>query len=1047
MSFLKRVAMAASLLLTAALLTAAPAAGQAVTTGSISGTVVDQQAGALPGAVVLATNTQTGTTFQAVTQTDGRYTMLNVRVGSYNVKATMSGFKDEEQKDLVIGLGQNQTVNFKLSLAAVTQNVTVTGEAPPIDTMRAGTAANISETMKNALPTISRGLADIVRVNPLFNSIGGTGGDSAQSVVLVAGTTFRYNSLQIDGASNNDLFGLNGSAGIPGGNTGTQPISLDAIQEIQLVVSPYDVRQGGFSGGGINVVTKSGTNALHGTGFFFGRSQNWVGKYVTATNPSGKISAFTDKQGGFSLGGPIARNKAFFFGTLDDQRKLTPTGVSVASTGGTLFGNEPLVDQFLSILQNTYGYNPGPNPKAEFSRASNSDKIFVRADINVAKGHQLTIRHNYVGASIDSGFPSATSFFTPDHYYHEINHTNSTVGQLNSTFGTGVNELRVAYTSVEAPRAGQPFEQKPFPQVTVVLTGSTTIVAGRESASMANEIDQHIIELTDSYTKVSGNHTLTFGTHDEFFKFRDLFITNNFGTYRFSSLANFQAGLAQQYDYSFSASSDPLQAPTFRVNQIGLYAGDSWRARRNVTVTAGVRFDLAHFPDIPHANPVAVTNFGYRTDVVPNNSTWSPRLGINWDPAGDGKMQVRGGLGAFTGRPAYVWIMNQFGNTGVDFTRIGASNNANNKIPFTPGAPSPVVTGATAGSFTNEIDLIDPNFKYPRVLRGNIALDHQLPWGMVGTFEYVGSKTLEDIVYKNLNYAPSSTITGIGGRPFLVKQVSSLSNVIFLGNTTQGHNWTLSYEARKTLRGGFFSAAYSYGQAFSVIDTTSDQAASVWQNAYVPGNSNDMPLARSTYDPGHRINLSGSYDVPVGHGLFATASLFYSGQSGRPYSLVFFPDVNGDTAFNDLFYIPSSATDQNLTYTGGTYQDLINFINADSCLSKYIGQIVPRNACRSPWKNTLDGRVAVKLPVSKANVEITLDMLNLLNLVSSSHGQILFNNFAEINAFSTTPSSPTAASPITGYNLATLTTSSFVRAQRDDLRSRWQLQLGARVRF
>jgi hypothetical protein len=261
------------------------------------------------------------------------------------------------------------------------------------------------------------------------------------------------------------------------------------------------------------------------------------------------------------------------------------------------------------------------------------------------------------------------------------------------------------------------------------------------------------------------------------------------------------------------------------------------------------------------------------------------------------------------------------------------------------------------------------------------------------------------------------------------------------------------YEVRKTLPSGFFSGSYTYGRSFAVYDTTSDQAASVWGNAYIGGDPNNAQVSRSTYDPGHRVNLSGAYDVKLPANLRGTISMFYSGQSGRPYSLVFFPDVNGDTKFNDLFYIPSSATDQNLTYTGGTYQDLLNFVQADSCLSKYIGQIVPRNVCRSPWKNTLDGRFGVKLPFKKTSTEITLDVVNVLNALSSDHGIIYYSSFAEINAFSTTPSTPTLANPITGYNLSTLTAKdangnpTFVKFLRDDLRSRWQLQLGARVRF
>jgi hypothetical protein len=1050
MRFPKTVSLVFCAALLAALAVTAPAAGQSITTANIAGSVVDQQGGALPGATIVALHTPTGTSYQAVTQADGRFSILNVRVGPYSIKVTMPGFKDQELQDVTVTLGEDRTVAIKMTIASVAESVTVTAEAPPIDTAKAGAAYNISNEVKESLPTINRSINDIVRSNPMFVMTGSGAGADANSIVSVAGTTFRYNSLQIDGAVNNDLFGLNGSAGVPGGNTGTQPISLDAIQEIQLVVSPYDVRQGGFSGGGVNAITKSGSNDFHGTAFFFGRNQSWVGNGITDT----PISNFGDKQGGFSVGGPVQHNKIFFFAALDDQRKQTPTGISVGSNKGQ-FNDQALVDQFLSILENQYGYNPGPNPEGEFSRATNSNKFFGRVDFNLKRGEQLTLRHNYVGSLTDIGTPTATTFRTPDAYYRQRNRTNSTVGQLNSAWGSGVNELRVAFTDVADFRGAQPFEQRPFPQITVVLTGTDTIVAGREQFSHQNEIDQRIVEVTDSFTRIKGNHTFTVGTHDEFFHFRDLFIRDNFGTYRFSNIANFQAGLAQQYDYSFSASSDPLQAPEFGVAQLGFYAGDTWRVRSNFTLTPGLRFDAARFLDTPHANPVAVADFGYRTDIVPNNSTWSPRLGFNWDPSAMGREQVRGGIGAFTGRPPYVWIMNQYGNTGVDFNRVGAANNSLNRVPFTPGAPSPIVTGAVANTtFNNEIDLIDPNFKYPRVLRGNLAYDRQLPWGLTGTFEYVWSKTLEDISYQNLNFQPSPTVTGIGGRPFMVKQFSTLSDVILARNTTEGHGFNLSYLVRKRFQNSlFFTASYSYGRAFAVYDTTSDQAASVWGNAYIGGNPNEPQVTRSTYDPGNRVTLSGSYDIKVVHDYAVTASLFYAGQSGRPYSLVFFPDVNGDTKFNDLFYIPSSATDQNLTYTNGTYQDLANFIQSDPCLAKYVGQIFPRNACRSPWNNTLDARLGTRLPFKKVSAEITLDILNFMNLLSSSNGIIQYSSFAEINPFSTTPSTPTLTSPITGYNLATLTAKdangnpTFSKFLRDDLRSRWQMQLGARFRF
>jgi len=1042
MTRLWKVTLVTACVLGVAMGAAVPARAQVITTGNILGEVADQQGGVLPGTTIVATHTETGTTYQAVARTDGRYTILNVRVGSYTIKATLSGFKDKEEKGVVVSLGEDKAVDFKLQLAAMTENVTVTADLPPIDVTRAGTAANISNDVKEALPTISRSLNDIARINPMFVGQGSGAGDQAQ-VISVAGTSFRYNTLQIDGANNNDLFGLAGSAGAPGGVTETQPVSLDAIREVQLVVSPYDVRQGGFSGGGINAVTKSGSNDFHGTAFFFGRNQNWVGKGVTDT----KISTFKDKQGGFSFGGPIVKDKLFFFMTLDDQRKLRPTGVSVGGTGSN-FGQDASVDRFLADLQNLYHYSPGPDPKSEFSRTTNSNKFFARADFNVATGHQLTVRHNYVEGLTDIGTPSTTAFRTPDAFYRFNSTTNSTVGQLNSTFGMGANELRVAYTRVRDRRGAQPFEQNPFPQVTVQLSGSTTIVSGREAFSTANELDQDIVELTDSYTMVKGNHTYTVGTHNEFFHFRNLFIRDNFGTYRFSSLDNFEAGLAQQFDYSYSATSDPKQAAKFGVNQFGFYAGDQWRARSNVSVTYGIRWDKPTFPDTPTANPAAVANFGYRTDITPSSSMWSPRVGVNWDRKGNATEQIRGGIGMFAGRPPYVWISNQYGNTGIDFIRIGAANNSGNKVPFVADANNQpkTVTGAVAGtSFTNEIDVIDPNFKYPSIWRGNIGYDRKLPYGLYATAEYVWSAVVNDIKYENLNYTPSGVTQNVDGRPIFKKVNTAYSDVILLTNTDQGHSWVMSFEVRRPFKNGFYVAgSYAYGKSYSIMDGTSDQAASNWNNVYIPGDPNNAPLTVSNFDPGHRINATATYNFHVYKGTSATASLFYSGQSGRPYTLTYSSsqDVNGDNkAGNDIMFLPTASTP--LTYTNGTYQDLANFLNSEGCTAALIGTIMPRNACRSPWTNTLDGRVAFKVPTGKISTEITLDMLNLINLFSRTSGIFSYTSFQQISAFPAL----TSGGQMTGINLATINSPTFQHYFRDDLRSRWQLQLGARVRF
>ena len=1026
-----------------ALICAVPLSAQTVTTGNITGTVTDAQGGVLPGATITAVHTDTGTNYEAVTGTDGRYNILNVRVGAYTINANMSGFREQKQDKIQVQLGAEQTADFKLALASVSETVDVVANTPLIDLARAGTADNISNEVKELLPTISRSLADVVRISPMFNAQGGGSGDSA-TVVSVAGNSPRYNALQIDGAANNDLFGLASSSGAPGGTAETQPISLDAIQEIQLVVSPYDVRQGGFTGGGINAITKSGTNSIRGTAFFFTRDQDWVGKGFTNT----KISTLKDKQGGGSIGGPIMKNRAFFFGTADYGRKERPTGFSV-NQGGQTTGNAALVTQFVDTLKNKYGYTVPGDPLGEFNKLTNSDKYFVRGDVNVARGHQLTVRHNYIDAYNDIMSTFLNNYRLPDAGYRYFSETNSTVGQLNSQIGKGVNELRVTYTRVRDQR-GSSLGAAPFPAVRVTLAPGFDVNAGTENFSGRNAIDQDIIELNDAFTLMKGKHTWTFGTHNEFLDLANLFIRDAFGSYRFSSFANFDAGFAQGFDRSFSATSDPAQRAAFKVRQWGFYAGDQWRVGPSLTLTYGVRVDAPMYPEKPSANPVAVTTFGYATDVVPNQVQFAPRAGFNWDVSGNGTEQIRGGVGLFTGRPAYVWISNQFGNTGIDFNRIGASFNANaNRIPFVadPFNQPTTVTGASAGSFTNEIDVIDPDFKYPSILRGNVGYDRQLWGGFTGNFDLVFSKTIKDIAYENLNFAVNPAVTGIGGRPFFARRFTTLSDVILLKNTNKGYTWNAAAEVSRPLNNGLYvNGSYSYGVAKSVMDGTSDQAASNWGNVYTPGDPNNVPLARSNFDPGHRITLTATYDMPFARVVRPVVSIFYAGSSGRPYTLTYNNDANGDNRFtNDLVYIPRQ-TDP-LTYTGGTYGDLLSFINGDPCLAEYIGQIIPRNACRVTWQNTLDGRFAIQLPYKRYKAEITLDALNLLNMLDSKSGLFQFEPFGQDTRISTIPTTVTATAPLTGYNITPLTAPNFTRFLRDDIRSRWQIQLGARVRF
>jgi hypothetical protein len=1038
----------------ALLSSAAPAIAQNITTGTLTGVVMDAQKAVLPGATIVATHGPTGTVYEATTEADGRFTINAVRVGGpYTVNATMSGFKRQELTNLQIGLGESKVVEFTLQLETMQESVTVTAESPIIDTARAGAAANVQSETLEALPTISRSINDFARTSPYFNTNtdSATGGD----MVSVAGRSNRYNNMQIDGAVNNDVFGL-ASTGTPGGQTGTQPVSLDAIQEIQLLVSPYDVRQGGFSGGGINAITKSGSNSLHGSAYIFGRNQSWVGvipAVVTPANPSPsdtKVGSFSDKQYGFSLGGPIVKNKAFYFGNVDWSRKMTPVGYSIDGSSGQSWGNAATVQQAVDIARSKYNYDAGG--LGEFSNPNDSNKVFVRGDLNLSSHHQLTVRVNWVDALADIGSQSSSTYKMPSNFYHMTDTMTSMVGQLNSSFGRVFNEFRITYSQERNKRGGQP-GYADFPEVRVDMPDNTFIYLGSEYSSQANRLDQDILTLVDDVTFVKGNHTISLGTHNEFYQFYNLFIQYLYGGYRFSNVANFESGIAQSYNHNYSNTSDPLQAADFPVYQFGFYAGDKWRMRSDFTLTYGVRMDKPHFSEKPNANPVSVADFGYATDVVPSPTMWSPRAGFNWDLTRGGSLkQLRGGLGLFTGRTPYVWLSNQFSNTGVDFTSLSVSYAAANRIPFVadPNNQPTTVTGGTTGRQT--INVIDPEYKYPAIMRATLGYDQQLPfWGLIGTAEALYTRAVEDIYYQNINYVPTGTQLP-DGRLTFKKYDTNLNDVMLLSNSTDGKSWSFSFKVEKPYKRGFsWSASYLYGEAYARNDGTSSVARSNWTNNPAGINSNDPPLTRSNYDPGSRLNLTATVPIPLFKGLRSQLSVFYNGQQGRPYSLGFNGDANTDSiTSNDLMYVPRSA-DEVIVYSSVAGQaatwDILNAFIEDSAAKDFRGAIFERNGGRAPWFNGLDLRYMVTVPTGgKTRAEISLDVTNFLNLLNSDWGWQYFGSFGSTNLIGY--GGIDSATGKMRYNLSTIMSSTYQGLfTRSDLRSRWQAQIGARFRF
>jgi len=1001
-------------------------AAQNVTTGTISGMVSDAQGGVLPGATVVAVHTPTGTRYEGVTQSDGQFSILNVRVGGpYDVTIELSGFRSQTLSGINVALGETSEVPVTLQLDTVTETVTVTATASQVFTSsKTGATDTVDHAVIENLPTISRSLQDFARTNPFF--VQTVTNANSGNFLSVAGRSGRYNNLQIDGAVNNDLFGLS-DTGTPGGPANTEPVSLDAIQELQLVVSAADVRQSGFSGGGVNAITRSGTNRVSATGYFFTRDQGLVGKGVDDR----PIATFSDRQGGGSVGGPIRRDRAFFFVNGELQRRDTPSGYSVTGSSGQAFGRTAEAERIISIAQSRYGYAV-PGGLDEFIRNNPNDKLFLRGDVNLVR-HQVAVRHNYIKAQNDVGTQSNTTYLFADQFYSFNSKTNSTVGQLNSSFGTSVNEFRITYQQIRDFRSNR---GEPFPHVVIRLPDGGRFRLGTEQFSARNELDQDNIELHNDFTWVRGTHQFTFGTHNEFFKFRNLFIRDNYGFYDFNTIDLFEQGLAQDYSLSVSATSDPLQSARFWVYQLGFYAGDQWRLSNRATLTYGARLDKPVFPDTPAANPLVEQLYGVRTDVTPSTFTFSPRVGINVDlTQGSARQQLRGVLGIFGGRTPYVWLSNQYTSTGNEFVRISTGFNANNRVPFSPDAANqPRNVGQAA---TNEINLIDPEYDYPQLLRGSAGYDRDLGFGnLIGTVELLFSKTMKDIDYRNLNLRQ----TGVrpDGRPVYARANPEFSDVVLLTNTDEGSSWTLATTLKKRFSDSWqFQASYVYGEATTVNDGGSSQARSNWVNTYNLGDPNTVPVATSNFDPGHRITLSGMYQLPISR-VPVTLSAFYNGQQGRPYGFTFSNDVNGDGgATNDLLYIPSDATE--VITNNATFDDLARFLTDECEVTR--GAIDDRNICRSPWTNTFDFRAAVDFNIGKTDTQLTFDLLNIINFFDSGSGLVDYATFNQLQPVSF------AIDPATGsyvYNINAVARPGGIRYSRDDLRSRWQGQIGLR---
>lgn len=1037
-----------------ALCLGAPKLYAQVTTSAVTGTVTDAATKeALIGASVRIKHLPTGSVQGSSVNAKGNFTIVGLRPGGpYTIEVTFIGYQKVELNNISLSLGETETFNFKLKddSKALDQLVVTASRGSAFNARRTGAGTNFSRTSIERTPSIERSLFDVAKLSPMASI-------SSNGAVSFAGSNNRYNSFQIDGAVSNDVFGL-ASSGTNGGQAGATPISLEAIEALQVLIAPFDVRQSGFTGGGINAITKGGTNQFKGSAYAFYKDNNFFGSTPGAdVKNRTKLGEQHDYSVGFTLGGPIVKDKLFFFVNAELNDSRYPSRY-LAGDPTQEIKKEDADRVRNKVMELTGGYDAGGYNATDVP--TRSYKALTRIDWNITSGHRLSLRYSYLDASkyVFSNGPQILRFL--NNGYSFVNKTHSLVAELNSTFSSTVsNELRIGYNRIRDHRevAG-----RPMPSIQIGV-GKANIYLGPERNSAANALDQDIFNITDNLTLNYGNHTVTLGTHNEFFKLRNLFIQNNYGAYTYKSIDDFEkvgtpdAVNPINYDYSFSIESvtgSKRYAPQFGAAQLGFYAQDDWKVTDRLRLTYGLRVDIPIFFDKPSENkefnnsPLAQQH-GVKNHTMPSSTPLlSPRLGFRYHLGETRKHLLRGGIGVFTGRIPFVWISNSFSNTGFEFSRTSLREK-----DFAKGVPGFEFSIdpnkqyiAPKGGPNTEVNMVKKNFKFPQTLRTNLAFETVLPGDIKATIEGMYSKTLNNIYYRNLNQVYSGAYFDHGGvkRPLYKKVDPKSTYLLLLDNTDKGYSYNVSAQLAKDFKFGLStSIAYTYGKSYGVIDGTSSVASSNWKYNYNFAGMDAMEEALTTFDVRHRIVGTLNYRVEYGKNFATTIGLVYSGQSGSRFSLAYNrTDMNGDGENgNDLMYIPTTEEVQKMKFGNeANRQAFEKFLSSDEQVSQYRGRVAPRNAFEAPFLHKIDLHFAQDFYLNvggrRHTLQLNADVLNLANLFNRGWG------ISYSAGWSQTPLSYDAKKQ--EYSFSPYTDKMWTI---QDIDSRWRAQIGIKYIF
>lgn len=987
--------------------------GQAITTSSLTGTVTNASGQPVAGAALTVQHVPTGSNYTAISRADGTFVLRGLRPGGpYTIGSASTGFVPTELREVYLDIDRGADVTVRMESEEVVTldrfEVTATAEDTLFDSIKTGSGTYLTTDDINNMPAGDRSINALARMDPRISY----NRDPFDRGISVSGLSNRFNSIQVDGVSASDPFGLNSN------NTAAERnvIPVDALEALSVDTSPYNSRNAGFVGARINAITKSGTNEFKGSAYYTYRGRSVLGGIEMVAQEldevSRPIAEFSEETLGLTLGGPIIPNKLFFYVAFEkvDEVRIPPSPAFAVDQ--TTLGQ---ISQALTTL----GFAPGSaTPPA--GNVLTDDNILVKLDWEINSNHRATLRYNNVESSRPT-FPgfgtggSQNNFSFDSHWYDQSIKNESYIGQLISRWSdrlnTEVTYSRSTYDSMPINNTRQP--QVQIRNIPVAGSTSSFIMAGTERSRHANvlKVETDTAELFASY-ELNDNHTLQVGFQYETADIFNLFVQDALGRYEFENLAQLQAiaanntGTLQYRLFAFNQILPGVNpAAEFGESNTGFFINDVWRVNPNLTLNIGARVDVPGLPDAVPFNQSFLTTFGVRNDhTYDGDQVFQPRIGFNWQPNTEKRTIVRGGYGLFYGRAPRVWVSNSYSNTGSNFRSFSAGSSGGGLLAPAVSA-NPDNQGVTASvPPAQNVAFIDPEFQLPSRWKANIAVERALGfWNLKATAEFEKTWVKKDIFYENINLA--QTRTGPDGRAMYFNAYAATSSgtrlvntgftnrIIKLANTDEGgtDSFTFSLERPRTKDGWYWRAAYVNTKATEVLFGTSSVAASNWNNRSV-FNTNAQEKKRSELEIRDKVIFNLTKELEFIKGSKTTFSLFYEGRSGYPYSLVFNSDANGDgLTNNDLIYVPT-ANDPNVRFA--TTADQENFAKIVARYGLTPGQAVSASSETYPWVNQFDFGIkqAVKLPGWRHRLVLGLDILNVGNLLNNKWGLIRGSN-------------------------------------------------------